>query len=71
MTKEPPLALVLLKDPPYCWRFSGVLHLWARGLCWKGHCDLVSRYSEAHNQRAGHLLYSLGLPMSPVSQCLG
>lgn len=40
------LALVLLRDVPNWWHFSGERGLWAPGLCWKGHCDLMSKYSE-------------------------
>lgn len=61
------LALVLLRDIPNQPHFSEERSLWAPGLCWKGHCDLTNRYSEAWSRGPGHLPYSLRPLMPPIS----
>lgn len=51
------------RDVPNWWHFSGARSLQAPRWCWKGHCDLMSRYSEAWSQGAGFHLYHLRSPM--------
>lgn len=69
--KESSLALVLLRDIPNQWHFSGERSLQAPVLCLKGHCDLMSRYSEAQSRGPGHLLCPRRPLMCPVCHYLG